>query len=359
MKVTPALSKTYSITDAMLTSSGAVDVAAQGEWSSGTTYALGNIASRAQAAGRLKFHRSLQAGNLNQNPDTQTAWWAYIGDGYKIYSGTATYAVGDRVLDNANHRVYEALAAMSNPVPALSDFTKWLPLGPSNRWAMFDLYNNIATVVPGSLPVVITPGQRINAVNLHGLRANSASVTITSGAATVYSQTFNLNKRRVRNLYQWYYEPFSTQRSLALFNLPQAPDRVVTITLTAASGNVECSGCVTGRGEDVGQIEFNGVYDTINFSTVERNFDSSINKMRPQPAVPKNSFRIILPAGRAKRAMELLQAHNGVPASWSALDDRNASPYFELFHNVAFVREASLDHEDSAEGRVNLVLENI
>lgn len=362
MKALPPLAYPFCVADAMLTSSGVVDVAANGEWGSGTTYGLGDIVSRGQPAplGRLKFYKSLQAGNLNQNPDTQTAWWAYIGDGYKQYNATATYAVAERVLDNTNHRVYEALAVMSNPVPALSDDTKWLPIGPSNRWAMFDLYNNIATSVPGSLPVVITPGERINALSLHGLAGATLDIVITSGADVIYSESFSLRSRKVLGLYQRYYEPFATRRSLALFNLPQGLDRVVSVTITAAAGGVAaCERCLPGRAEDMGKVEWGQVFDTVNFSTVERNFDSSINKMTPRRAVPKRSGRLILPAKRGARVAQLLGELNAVPFAASVLDDLNDSPWFEPFHGIVFIRSGSMTPESALEGVVDFVLEEI
>ena len=49
-------------------------------------------------------------------------------------SGTA-YAVGARVILTSTHRRYEALAASTGVNPA-SDPTKWLDIGPTNRWAL-------------------------------------------------------------------------------------------------------------------------------------------------------------------------------------------------------------------------------
>ena len=71
-------------------------------------------------------------------------------------SGTA-YAVGARVILTSTHRRYEALAASTGVNPA-SDPTKWLDIGPTNRWAMFDQRVGTATTRAGSLQVVLAPG---------------------------------------------------------------------------------------------------------------------------------------------------------------------------------------------------------
>ena len=71
-------------------------------------------------------------------------------------SGTA-YALGAKVILTATHRRYEALVASTGVNPA-SDPTKWLDLGPTNRWAMFDDRVGTATTKAGSLQVVLAPG---------------------------------------------------------------------------------------------------------------------------------------------------------------------------------------------------------
>ena len=56
---------------------------------------------------------------------------------YPAWSSVTAYAVGTRVILATTHRRYEALATSTNVSPS-TDPTKWLDLGPTNRWAMFD-----------------------------------------------------------------------------------------------------------------------------------------------------------------------------------------------------------------------------
>jgi hypothetical protein len=59
-------------------------------------------------------------------------------DDYPEWSTGATYATGTRVIKAATHRVYEsaANANVGNDPAGVSG--KWLDVGPTNRWAMFD-----------------------------------------------------------------------------------------------------------------------------------------------------------------------------------------------------------------------------
>jgi len=54
---------------------------------------------------------------------------------YPVWAAATVYAVGARVILTSTHRKYEALAASTGVNPA-TDPTKWLDLGPTNRWAM-------------------------------------------------------------------------------------------------------------------------------------------------------------------------------------------------------------------------------
>ena len=63
---------------------------------------------------------------------------------YPAWSSVTAYTVGARVILTATHRRYEALAASTNVSPS-TDPTKWLDLGPTNRWAMFDARVGTAT----------------------------------------------------------------------------------------------------------------------------------------------------------------------------------------------------------------------
>ncbi|HEY0847393.1 MAG TPA: hypothetical protein VGE12_18635, partial [Noviherbaspirillum sp.] len=122
------------------------------------------------------------------------------------YNAGTTYALGATVVSATNHRKYESLQAgnVGNPLPSLPTLDNpnpatayWQDVGPTNRWAMFDLLRDTQTVQASPLTVVITPGERVNSLALMKLEADSVTVTVTSGGSTVYSHTEDLNTREV------------------------------------------------------------------------------------------------------------------------------------------------------------------
>lgn len=351
MNVIPPL----TITDARLTSTTVVEVA-PAAYAGATTYTLNATASVAGAAGLITVYKSLQAANTGHTPASSPTWWASIGDTYQVYSGAATYALADRVLDATNHLVYESMIAgnIGNALIA----PKWLLTGPSNQRAMFDLKRNTATVVPGSLTVVITPGERVNSLLLSGLVANAATLDVTVAGTNVYTRNYDLNTREVLDWYDYYFAPFTTQPSLIEFDLPPYTDAVITVTVSATSGNVECGACSVGTFEFIGDVEYDAESDALNFSTVTRDFDGGTSVMIPRRNVPRTVQNIFVSKSRVNRVRTLRAALGGVPAIYAGLIDRGDG-YFESLLIVGFYKRFSISLKHPTHAVISLELEEI
>lgn len=356
MNVIPPL----EITNARFTSSTAVETA-PAAYAGGTTYALAATVSVAGSAGLLSCYESLQNGNTGHTPASSPTWWKPLGDTYQVYSGATTYALADYVIDATNHLVYESLAS-SNLGNALTDTTKWLEIGPTNKWAMFDFLRNTATVVPHtkSLVAVIAPGVRVNSIAVLGLVANSISIVVTSvgGGGTVYTYTADLNTREVGDWYDYFFEPFSTQPSVVLFDLPPYTDAVITVTIGATSGNIECAACVVGTFEYIGAIQYEAEADVLNFSSVTRDFAGGTNQMIQRRNVPKTIQQIYLDKSLVNRVRNLREALNATPAVWSGLDDATED-YFESYLILGFYKRFSINAKSYSQAVISLELEEI
>lgn len=352
MIVMPAL----PITDARLTSSTVPEVASA-LYNSGTTYGLDATSSVAGALGLITEYQSLQAGNTNHTPASSPTWWKKLGDTYQVYSSGATYVLDERVIDPVAHLVYRSLVN-PNLGNALTDATKWQKIGSTNRHAMFDMLSSAATVAPGVITVVLTPGQRINAFSLVGMVANSVSVSATSGGAVVYTATADLNTREVFDAWDYCFKPFSTKPSILRFDVPPYTDLVITITIAATEGNASIKWCVIGMSEYVGAIQYNPNPGSKNFSTVDRNFDSTINKMDPRPRVPTASLTVAVDKSRVNAVNNLIMSLDAQPAVWAGLED-DSDGYFDLLLFLGFFTEFVWDLDAPTSAQYKLTLENI
>lgn len=181
-----------TVTDTALTSS--VPEVAPVAYNSGTTYAAG--AQVSITSGLVStVYQSLAGSNTGNAPASSPAWWAVVGDVYAPYSSGATYALGDKATDTTTHRLYESLTA-SNTGNPLSDATKWLDLGPTTRWAMFDQSNGTATTSGYGIDVTVQTSSRCDGLALLNVDAETVRVTCTVAGTTrtnlfTYSEQFD------------------------------------------------------------------------------------------------------------------------------------------------------------------------
>lgn len=185
-------------------------------------------------------------------------------------SGTA-YAVGARVILTATHRRYEALVASTGVNPT-SDPTKWLDLGPTNRWAMFDDRVGTATTRSGSLQVVLSPGAT-DGVALIDTDAESATVSLTVSGTQLYSKTqsFNVGGTAIDNWFSWFFEPVGRKSSLLFLDVPVYEAGIITVTITRdnPADLVSCGALLFGRQFTIGETEHGADIGIIDYSRKE------------------------------------------------------------------------------------------
>lgn len=220
------------------------------------------------------------------------------------------------------HRLFESLVGSNTGnYPTLeASADKWADIGPSNRWAMFDLLRNTGTTQASPLTVVLTPGQRVDSLALVGLVADSVTVSVSVSAVEVYSETIDLSTRNVLNWYDYFFAPFTFRTALALFDLPPYVNGVITVTMTRASGAVTCGGLITGLSTYLGITLGQALSDALNFSRIERD-DFGNTSLVPRRSVPKASLQILCDKANVNAARAVRDALSGAPALWSGLDD--------------------------------------
>jgi len=320
-------------------------------------------------AADYKIYESLQANNFGNTPNVSPLWWRAVGHVETLYSAATSYALG-ATCSGANGRVYESLVAgnLGNPLPVLPETTttKWVDVGPTNKWAMFDLASNTQTVhhqlgVDGaSMTVTFAPGERINTLGLTGLVANSVTVTATSvfGGGTVYGpKTIDLNRRVVNDGYEYAFYPFSTWPATALFDLPAYSDIIVTVTLNSTSGNVKCGSCIVGTYMYLGAAQYGAENDGMNFSTITRDAYGNATLV-PRRTLPRTNQTLSLPVHRVGQALAARTRLNAVPALWTGLDDAQ-SEYFEMLLILGVYKTFKIAAAGATMATVSLELEEI
>lgn len=270
----------------------------------------------------------------------------------------ATYALGDQVIRTATHKIYSRLVPGAGTTPPESDTTNWTEVGPTNRWAMFDLERNTGTTLGSTLTVVLTPGQRVDALGLVGLVADAVSITVTVSGSPVYTYTASLLNRLTVGWYTYFFGSFRYRNAVALFDLPPYSNAVLTVTLTRATGSIACGGLLIGKGVYIGRTLHDAVREGENFSKVERDDFGTLSTLVPRRTVPKTNQRIRCPKSSVPTVLALIDTLNAVPALWSGLDDQE-SGYFEPLLILGVYKVLSINMDQPDEAIITLELEEI
>lgn len=157
-----------------------------------------------------------------------------------------------------------------------------------------------------------------------------------------YDYTATLSTRTVADWYSYFFSDFTYKASEAHFNIPPYSDAVITLTLTALSGNVECGAFVIGSQVYIGATQYNAVSDYVNFSTVTRDFAGKVNTMTQRPGAPKTSQQILVPKAIAQYVKNTVMALDATPAVWSGIDD-DTSNWFEPILILGFATSAPMN----------------
>ena len=111
---------------------------------------------------------------------------------YTAWSGATAYTQGVRCILVSTHKIYECLVANTNfsPDVNLTGATpKWLEIGSTNKWKMFDAGWGSQTSISTPLTFVLAPADIINSLALFNVSATSISVNVTVAGDSFYSKT--------------------------------------------------------------------------------------------------------------------------------------------------------------------------
>lgn len=183
-----------------------------------------------------------------------------VAETHALYSGATSYADGDIVRSEPSTGtvLFESLVG-SNVGNPLTDATKWLPLGASNRWKLFDRSVTSQTTNADDIEVVIQTVGRVDSVAI--LNVNAASVQVVAADATdgvVFDETYSLvSSSGITDIFAWLTEPIERLADYYVTGLPTLYANLeLTITIASPGGTAMCGGLVVGLSREVGGAQY-------------------------------------------------------------------------------------------------------
>ncbi|SFD83238.1 hypothetical protein [Massilia yuzhufengensis] len=203
------------------------------------------------------------AGLLYSNvADTEPLWTA------------GSYAKGARVR-SAAHIVYESLA--DGNTAALTDASKWLNRGATNRRAMFDDRNNTQTSTAEEIIVVLSPRAIAQGLLLGNVDASEVGISVTvPNVGVVYSETRNMIvSSSGSSFFRWGFNRIKRKTLFLTLMLPIYFNGVVTISIRRPGGIAKCGMCMIGPTVEAGLTLMGLSTEIKDYSTTAFNVDGS------------------------------------------------------------------------------------
>ncbi len=192
---------------------------------------------------------------------------------YPAWNAATNYSVGTFVIRTQTHRIYQNLIAgvdaTTPEVAAKQAPPRWLDVGPTNRWAIYDDVIGTTTTNTGSITATINIGQ-VGAVAFVDIK-NASSITATlldqPGGTQVYSKTVSdLDRASLTDFFDFFYEPYQQLDTVLLSDLPTYyPSAQLSFTV-AGTGQVGFGALKAGNYYSLGGTEYGASLGIVDYS---------------------------------------------------------------------------------------------
>lgn len=324
-------------------------------WSSGTTYASGEQAVVFNGQTGSVF-TSLQAGNLNHVPSSSPTWWQYEGDTTKTWSSGTTYAAGDVVIDATLHHEYESAAGSNtghDPADSANVPTWWLDRGPTNRWAMFDTSTASVTAYAEEIDYTVQLEGVNDTLALLGMSAQTVQILAYNGASLVYDQTFTLSDdSAITDWRHYFFDPITYQSDLIVNDLPTTPDLKVRFIVSNPGRLAQVGIAAFGYANDIGAALYGATAGILSFSRKVTD-DFGNPTLVPRANSKRGDFKVAVPAGRVDSVLKRLAALDAVAVLYQGTDSYASTWAF------GFYRDHSMSIENPAASYLSIQIEGL
>lgn len=208
---------------------------------------------------------------------------------YPVWDAGTTYSIGTRVIVTAgHHKIYESIASGHTGVFPPTDGSKWVEVGPTNRWAMFDESGGTITQAANTIEVVFT-GAKVTGIGLLELAAKTVRIQGKFGGDTFYDETYQLPDRAtVTDWYEYFQVDPDPATEAVFLNIPFIAGAEFTVTISNPGGTVRCGNIIFGAATYIGKVQYGATSGIIDYSRkvvdefgrvtlVQRNFSKKIN----------------------------------------------------------------------------------
>lgn len=280
---------------------------------------------------------------------------------YAAWVAATSYVVGDRVIRTTTHRIYENLIAgvdSTFPENATGGATpRWLDIGPTNKWAMFDDEIGSDTSLASPLTVVLLPGS-LNTISFIDFVGTSITVTLKDAPAgtIVYTATeTDFDGSFINDIFDWFIIPY---QQIEVFNFDDLPESFtegeLTCTITG-TGTVSIGALKFGTSSEIGDAEYGAMLGLIDYSRKETN-DFGRVEIVPRRFVKSMQCKNIFENTSLSSIFQKLAGLHTTPCVWIGSND---SPFNAPMTVYGFYKDFSIDLAFPNESYCTITIEGL
>jgi len=240
---------------------------------------------------------------------------------YAAWSAATTYSIGDRVIVVATHQVYESVVN-SNLNQPVTDTSKWLNIGYTNRWKMFDKIVGTTTTNPNTIVTTTQSNSVVDSVAFINISAASVRVKATDAIeGVVYDNTVSLiSDSGIIDWYPYFFEPIVRTNDLVLFDLPPYSNVSLEITATDTGFSPSIGTCVMGQQKFIGDSQWGSSVGNIDYSlkTIDAFGNYTITQ---RPYSKRGNFNLYLETTTVTELQKLFASYRSTPIIWSGTNE--------------------------------------
>ena len=235
------------------------------------------------------------------------------------YAVSGTYALGFQVRSAATNRAYESLVSGNSGNP-LTDTSKWLDIGSTNRWAMFDTVNGTTTTAESPINVTVSVTGRADGLALLGITGDSVQIIArNSDGVVIYDQTISLiSDSGISSWYDYFSEEIVYITDVVVTDIPLLTNPTLQVIITGA-GTVSVGTMVVGQVRELGGTVYGARAGIQDYSRKET--DEFGNYTLVQRAFAKrSSSKIVCDNSEVDSIFNLLAEYRATPTIWIGSD---------------------------------------
>ena len=274
---------------------------------------------------------------------------------YPEYVAGTTYAAGDKVIETASgvHKIYESLVGgnVGNypPTDVLAAVPKWLEIGATNRWAVFDSKVGSQTSKAPSMSYTLAPGM-FDSIALLNMDATGVSIVMTDPVdGEVYNEAIDLlSTASVIDGYTYCFEPILRKTDLVLLDLPPYSTATVVITVTNTGGTAKCGAIILGMKATIGTTLRSGSVGITDYSvkTVDAFGNYTIVK---RANAKRGSYDVQILNTLVDEVFRMLTEQCSIAVVWIGIDGYTSTYSYGFYKDFSIVIAGVLRSDCSIE----------